>query len=408
MKILFFDYWLKGVVNFTRLAPIIEELYPGAELKMLHTASWQLDNVDVENDHGLFKSFDSDFYGTSSLYRILKKELPDVVVTLNNYFLLDKAVNIFCRKLGIKVIYLSHGRLGSKRLAFSLPSAKRNVKKLPKFNRMNRNMLWNYFLASLMEWKPQRFFTSVYKLFKKPATMLTHSLYNDELKTDGNLVYYKSCRDVLIDERCFPSDEVKVMGNPELDDFINAPTLSADDFYNKTGMTPGGYVLYMDDGTIQSGVLTEPDWKGHIKELNSMLKEQGLKLVIKFHPRTDVESLKQFITEEDIVPLNSNENLKGLVFYSHVVISLYSTTITYALYMRKPVLSPRWGVTEHLERNYPDEDVRYITTAKDFSDAVKTIENHPYENSFYFDNCENFDGKSLQRIASEIINVAAQ
>lgn len=402
MKIIFFDYWLKGVNNFIRIAPIIKELEPESELKMIHTSSWQEKTQDLIIDHGFFKSYDIDYFHKNTLYSLLKKEKPDIIITLNNYFLIDKAINIFCRNLGIKIVYLSHGRLGSKNLSFSLPSSKRSIKKIPKINKMNWNMLLNYFYATVMEGKPMRFFKAVFYLAFKPMKVLTHSVYNEELKTDINLVYYKSCRDVLIEERGFPKEEIKIVGNPELDDFVLSPSMNSDDFFYKTNYAPNSYVLYMEDGTIQSEILTTEEWKKHISELNSILKAQNLKLIIKFHPRTDIKKLKKFIDHEEIAVITSNNDIKNWILYSKAIISLYSTTITFALYLRKTVFSPRWGVTKNIGFNYPESDIQYIHSASDFAKALSKADYGLNESSFYRENKETFDGKVLYRIAKEI------
>lgn len=113
MKILFFDYWLKGIANFNRLMPELRRQCPDAEIKMVHVGSWKEPQKAIVNEHDGFFSYDISYYNTWSFFKVLKYEHPDVIVMLNLYYLFDKALIVFCKQLGIKTVYLAHGKFST-------------------------------------------------------------------------------------------------------------------------------------------------------------------------------------------------------------------------------------------------------------------------------------------------------
>lgn len=400
MKIIFFDYSLKGVNNFIRLMPELSAAFPLAEIKLIHLSSWREKIINKTVDFEKFKAYDISYFHTNSLYKILKSEKPDLVVTLNNYLLLDKAVNVFCRHLSIPIIYLSHGRLTGKNVAASLPSFKRNLKKNPiKITPENFYYLKNYLKSTFLQKKPFRFVKSVWALATKPGSMLSSSKYTDELKVDKNLVYFPSCKEILVNERKFPPQNIHIVGNPEFDGFLKDQILDKS-LLSPSFDTPVKYILYLEDGFLQNGMMTLPQWKNHIREINKLVRDSGRKLAIKFHPRTDILPLKEFLRTEEIEAFDKSSHMKSMIFHSDGVISVFSTTITFALLLKKRVFSPRWAETAEIAKSYPDNVIKYAYSPKEMANYIQNMTETNLDPSFIEDQLGNPDGNSVYRIVN--------
>lgn len=235
MKVLFFDYWLKGIANFNRLMPELRRQSLDAEVKMVHVGSWKEPQESIINEHDGFTSYDISYYNTWSLFKVLKRERPDVVVILNLYYLCDKALIVFCRKLGIKTVYLAHGKFSTITNQGFSQFLKQDLKRnfTSKIRRDTINMLCNYLESTLLEFRPLRFVKSMVAMLRDPASMTLNSTYTDELDADLKLVYYESDRQTLINQRKFPDKNIYVVGNPELDSFVNTSLISRECFCNR-------------------------------------------------------------------------------------------------------------------------------------------------------------------------------
>ena len=404
MKIIFLDSGLKGISNFTRLVPGLLKTLPGVEIKLIFNDSWRGHVTEPVVNLPGFRGYDISTYGTNSYYRVLKREKPDLVVTLNNYFLLDKAINVICRKLKIPVVYLSHGRLSGREMAMSLPSYKRDMKKPPKINKDNFLILSNYLKSTLLRGKPWMFFSSLWALATKPGTMLATSLYNEELKVDKNLVYFNSCKDIMVKERGFPADNIHVVGNPEFDSFHNSSVAPIKSIY--PNLREGQkYILYLEDGFLQNGIMNKEQWMKHLAEINESVKATGNKLAIKFHPRTDIVPLKDFLEEEDIDFFGKEADMKSLISHSEGVISVFSTTITFALIMGKNVWSPRWDATEKIAKNYPENVIRYVYSPEELKRAITGGETTNRNENYLQQEVGTPDGQSINRIVKHLCSI---
>lgn len=406
MKILFFDYWLKGVANFNRLIPELRRQCPAAEVKMLHVGSWKEPQEKKVNEHNGFKSYDISFYNTSSIYKVLKKERPDVVVILNIYLLLDKAIIAFCKKMGIKVVFVAHGRLSSTK-AMEEGNARRKKPKKTLKSKLKKEPLFtlaNYWNATRLHNKPGRFLHTLKEVARHSLSIVYPIKYDEELEADEIMVYYESDRDILNREKGFPEEKIKVTGNPELDAFVNQPIIERKEFYHSSGIDASTYLLYLDDGWVEANLITKKAWKNHLREITQLAKETGLKLVMKLHPRTPLEQYADFFTELGIKAFKNEVDFKSLIYYSQNVTSLASTTMSMALFLQKRVISPRFGEVGEVFRNYPEDVVHYSTDPLDFKEWLKKTDATATNTKYLDDNFRLCDGKATQRIVKEILN----
>lgn len=403
MKVLFFDYWLKGVANFERLVPEFQK-HENIELKMIHVGSWKESQQIIINRHKGFVSYDINYYHTYSLYKVLKREKPNVIVMLNLYYLLDKSLVTFCKKLGIKVVYLSHGRLGddSKQISDFL---KKDLKQrlLSKIRIDTLAVLYNYMLSTFISGKPLRFVRSLYKLCQDPASMTLFSTYTTELAADKILLYYEGDKDILISKRQFPDKNIYVVGNPELDMFIQSPVKDKHLFCASMKIKPENYLLYLDDGFVQSRLMTTEVWYQLMMDLNRICVKHEMKLVVKLHPRTDIDVHRPFFEKNRILALKQVD-FKNIIEHAVAVTSLVSTTISLALIAQKRIISPRWGAFGDIDINYPSDVICYSYSAEDFENQLLSTESTNISTTFISRSIGKVDGCSIKRIINHILS----
>lgn len=406
MKILFFDYWLKGIANFNRLMPELKKQCPEAEVKMIHVGSWKERQEAIVNEHDGFKSYDISYYHTWSILKVLKQESPDVLVMLNLCFLFDKSLIIYCKHLGIKSVYLAHGKFLANTEELLGSFVKQDLKKnfFSKIRIDTINILRNYLSATIVEHRPMTFFKSMMAMVRNPLSMTLNSTYTDELDADCKLVYYESDKKIMMNQRKFPDKNIYVVGNPELDAFVNNSLLPKDVFLQQTGLKNKPYLLYLDDGYVQARLMEKDDWHTHLTEINEIAQRANLQLVIKLHPRTPLSEHAEFFSKNGILAFNREVDFKSLIAYSHTVTSLVSTTISFALLLNKRVVTPRWGITKEIMHNYPENVIHYSKNADDFADWLTNNEPCNTSADYITDNLGTVDGQAIPRIIKQIIN----
>lgn len=409
MKVLFFDSWLKGVSNYTRLMPEIAQR-PGVEVKMLHTASWRTDDASEAPEVTTIDNLecvDISHYGTNSLYKVLKRERPDVLVTLNMYNFTDRALVAICRNLGIRIVYLAHGRFSltnATDISTMVESRRRQKSWKQKLNRENRRMFGNYALATLHAGKPWRFPIAMYKYFTDPSQRSVNTPYCPELRPDKILLYYESDRKIMVENRRFPDDNIQVVGNPELDTFASAPIISREEFCEKYGVPDKPYLLYLDDGLPQNKLLTSDAWKSHVLEISEAAKSQGLALVIKLHPRVDAQEIGDFLRDNGILWYQKDIDFKNLIYHSHAATSIYSSTIAFALLLGKRVVSPRWGDVRDFPLSYPADVVRYAYSPQEFASALSDTAPTCTNSAYLSANFGDLSSPAIPRIVAAILH----
>ena len=108
-RVVFFDYWTKGVHNFLRLMPYAPA--GSAEFQLFHLGSWREGSVPrVQMIEGL-PTVDIAAYRGMRLPDILRSLRPDVLVGLNMHTTFDRALFLTCRRLGIPTVYVQHGAI---------------------------------------------------------------------------------------------------------------------------------------------------------------------------------------------------------------------------------------------------------------------------------------------------------
>lgn len=402
MKLLFIDGWTKGIRNFSRLTPLLNERK--VSYKLVHLESWGSDNAQQKQTINGVDCYDISYYKTNYIYNVLKIEKPDVVLILSLGYLLDRTIVSMCNKLGIRIAYLSHGKLYMKQGAGDLSSQSSMIQKIKKRMKGKALMvLKNYIRFNcITRFKPVLVFRAL-KEFVRHSERSMFTPYTDEFRVDVGMVYYEP-ETLLFEKRGFPKGMIRAVGNPEIDGIINSPLLERDVFLKKIGLSFDKYVLYMDDGFVQENLLTMKEWLSFINEMYQPLKQKGSKLVIKLHPRTSIENAKEFFDKEGILTIK-DADFKNLCYHSEFVFSHSSSTVVYGMIMNKPIVLPRWGKMADLVRNYPDDVVNYVESPKQYISLLDTGIPLKDTRAYLRENCGFLDGKSTKRIVDNICTV---
>lgn len=403
MKILFFDTWTKGIRNFSRLTDKLES--KGCTYKLVHLESW--DGVDVPKYQkiGKIDCYDISYYNSTYIYSVLKQERPDVVLMLSLSYLLDRVITSMCNKLGIKIVYLAHGKIYMKEGIGNLSSNLSLAEKINKRRSTKKMMIIkNYFRFNLLtRFRPDLIFHTLLE-FVNHSDKSMYTPYCSEFKVNAGMVYYESEKEMFENERHFPKGMIQAVGNPEMDSIINARVIDKPEFLKSINFDRENYALYMDDGFTQEGLFSYEEWKSFINEVYVPLRKRGISLIIKLHPRTNVEPMNDFLKEQCILAIK-DVDFKNVCAHADFVLSHSSSTVMYGMIVNKPVLLPRWGKMTNLVRNYPEDAVTYVETLEDYASLVKNGIPHKDTSAYLKDNCGNLDGKAIDRIVEVILSV---
>lgn len=412
-KILYLDNWDNGYRHFLRLDSKFKE--KGYETLLVHTGSWvgKESEIWVDKEVEVEKSIDGlnirdiSFYKTNRIRKVIETEKPYAIVLINLSFIVDRAIVKICKTLNIKVFYLAHGKLIT---AKGQETVKQNMKdygksKLQsKFTKKNRLALYNYFI----EMKSiSKFFGFFYKSFKDYTQFTAFPKYSDELKATKSFVYYPMDYSVMVDTFGFPEDSVQIVGNPELDAFYNTKIKEKETFCNnELKIENHNYVAYMDDGLSAMRNWDSLKWMNFLDDFNTILDKHKLQLVIKLHPRRKIDDCLDFFKEKNIKYFYDLD-FKNYVNHSVFTMSHFSSVIIYPLLLGKSVKSPRWGLSEGIEENFPKNIISYYYEKDDFEKNMFNLEvNEDEIKNYLSESLANYDGKAIERIINEVLKDA--
>lgn len=349
MKIVYFDYWTKGISNFIEVDKKLK--YQGHKTLLLHVGSFNSPHPENEIIHNI-DVFDITYFKTKFIYTALKKINPDVVLSLNTTYIIDRCLVLSCRKLQITSVFMMHGqRSVGKDLENALRLAKR-----PKFKQyLGRAM--KYFLIVIPNYTyavlKNKFsnilrFNWVKVLFlytKNPALSNRFPPSPDEIIFDKCLIYSKQYIEYY-SKIGYSLEVMKVVGDPKnerlfrfLEGTINIEHCEkVVNLINKNS----DYAVYIEDGFVeqQFGKWNYEYLSNHILELYRRLKNDNIELVVKLHPVTDKRIFNTPAFKEIIIL--QNESPEPLIKNAVFCVANASSLVSMALLMYKPILSPAW------------------------------------------------------------------
>ena len=359
MKIVFFDYWTAGIHNFI---PINNRLVSnGHKTMLLHIGSFRNPKIKKEETIEGILCRDIGYYKTKYLFKALKEVCPDVIISLNTYFILDRSLVLSCRKLRIKTVFMMCGdrptgseiRSSAESQDFSF---NKKIKKAYKYLFIG---LPNYLLAtwkqdklSLIRLTPLRV---VFLTFINPGKYLYYPPNKSEILHDKCMVYAKKY--VRYYQKLgYDKQSIIVAGNPKHDSFFKIKKLGFPKELVKSEIIKSlitrreKFALYLEDSFQEQGMA---GWSyeylsQHLFDISNRLREEGVKLVVKLHPATNMKKITQY--NDDIIFVDSD--LEHLIFYSNFCIAHMSTTVNLAILLNKKILIPQWDKSNLLPDYY--------------------------------------------------------
>lgn len=411
-KILFIDPIDKGYRNFLRLNGKFNEC--GYETLLVHTTSFHHPIKDKEYQIEGLKLRDISYYKTKLFRKVIEQEKPSIILMINLSFVLDRAIVNIAKKKNIKIVYLAHGSLTN---PSEFDNARKNLDRKIKgnakriFSKKNFYGLCNYIDSQTAKEKIPAFIKLVKGIAAHPAQYLTLAKYDRELDVDLMMVYENKDKKLLTEKMNFPKDKIKVVGNPEISEFINLPIQEKSTFISNVGIQTENYVLYLDDGLVANKIWTRDEWYCHLISIANVLQKGQTQLVVKLHPRVNLDEHMAFFLEnkESIIPI-ADADFKNLIFHSKLVISHYSSTVIYALLFHKKVIVPKWSENSRaLTNKYPDNVVHYCQDINEFENEINnyTINEEDTENinKFLRETGMNTSLNSIDLIVDSILSI---
>lgn len=380
MKIVFFDYWTKGIHNFILLNKELKKR--GYETQLFHIGSFREKVEKRENIEGI-DCVDISYYGTNLIAKALKNIKPDIVVTLNTTYLLDRAVVLACRKLGIKTIFLMHGtRATGDNLNKAIATAEKSYnsiwKKLKKsvkyFKIIIPNYVYSLYLVDKKKVLSGHFLKVIYSYFKNPGRSMYQPSFSSELIHDKCLIYANEYKKYYI-SLGYKEEQIYVVGNPKQDQLLSKIENNSfdkkvlPDQIVKLIDSNKGYAVYLEDSFVESGNMYgwDNEYRNrHLTEIAERLKNKGVLLVIKLHPTTVADNIKVTSTNAIVI---ENCELDELIYFSVFCIAHISTTVTIPILLNKPILVPKWDRSKNVIDYYTKNEVanRWDSCDNEFS-----------------------------------------
>ena len=376
-KILFIDPIDKGYRNFLRLNYKFNER--GYETLLVHATSFRHPIKDKEYLIDGLLIRDISYYKTKLFRNVIEREKPSIILIVNLSFVLDRAIVNIAKEKNIKIVYLAHGSLTNpakfdKARENLDTKIKGNAKRI--FSMKNLYGLWNYIDSKKQKEKIPTFFKLIKGIMAHPAQYLTLAKYDEELDADLMLVYENKDKKLLVEKMNFSENKIKVVGNPEITGFINLPILEKKKFAGDIGIQRDNYVVYLDDGLVANKIWTKDEWYSHLISIAKVLEKKQMQLVVKLHPRVNLDEYSEFFIENKnlIIPIVETD-FKNLLYHSKLVISHYSSTIVYALLFYKKIIVPKWAKNSMaLTNKYPENIVVYCENIIKFEKEVDNSE----------------------------------
>ena len=152
-------------------------------------------------------------YKTNFLHKVIEKEAPSMIVILNIGGFLERATIITAKKLGIPVIYLSHGSLVDAEKAKDVRAFNTYFfnKYFSRLKRVAFVLLPNY-LVSILKYSPKKLLTSYpYKIilrsFTNPARVIFFPEYKNAFYLSGHMaIVYSEYDKQLLEQTDFPPE----------------------------------------------------------------------------------------------------------------------------------------------------------------------------------------------------------
>lgn len=354
MKILYFDYWTKGLPH--QILPLDRILAgKGFDRILVHLGSWRDKSVkEEENIEGLLCR-DIKYYG-NDIRNAMVIEKPKVVYVLNMGGPIDRLVNRICRNLRIKTIFLMHGVLYSrtdlirerervnKGVSF-LDRLLKGFKYYKVYKMYGREILKNDVLELF---KPKMYGHLIQMIFS-PGSMYTTPFVDRDLHADRVLVYSKVFKEEFVKNLQVPSEKIQVVGNPNLDavlQLVNGRNSigEIEKYYKEIGIpNDRPLVIFLVEGLdSDKGSFNKHDFLHELKEIAEIADELGWRLILKLHPSNNRKEIETFLLKMHNIHIFQMEVDLSIVAGCQAAIGHISSALAIPVALKMPVFIPKW------------------------------------------------------------------
>lgn len=351
-RILFYDYWTKGLDKFRK---VIEGAGLGAaDYQLLHLGSYRdASTPETEVIRGL-PCMDISMFRRMRLDQIIKALHPDVVVGLNIATLFDRAILLTCGRLSIPTVFLQHGSWADRdNLEAFLKSLDEGFTMADRLRRVPAFVCvlpW-YLRArggSVVELTPWRV---IWRLARNPTMSHFFPTAPEELWPTLALVFTQDNADTLVETHRMPRERLRVVGNPELDPVVArrvAPVepASRGGLVRSLGLDPAvPIVCYLEDGFVEQQNCfgwTEARRVELLRELYSICRGVEVQLLVRPHPGTDLTAMHDALAGRPGVVVTRDLTLLDSLDVAQAALGTVSTALETAVVLGKPLLVPLW------------------------------------------------------------------
>ncbi|MGL0957074.1 hypothetical protein [Vibrio vulnificus] len=406
-KIIGFDGWTGGARHYARFVNHTDMEQVSLDFKLIHLGSWGAQsNCPKQEIIDGVKCFDISYYGSRSYKKILEKEKPDLVIFLSTHVFDHRAMIKQCNKNNIKTLHIFPGLLGALAInsknvyKFKLSSHLLNVvTRLPKLIRYTfPNYISNLVStkASMESWKELLIDLACQAIRKN---RLKYSL---DSTANRCLVYMESEIKIATDKYGYNSDDVKIIGLPDVTDFNirNSDILSL--IENKEMKK----VVYFDTGYIYTGdvFLSVEEYVKHILNVRDELASRGLELIFKPKPQPGNKLKEQMLQalEFEKVSIYEGKDIKKILSISKFIMTEPSTIGLSAALMGLPIVLvgfEKFKGQEYGECLLDYPMTSYASSLCGISDGID------YENNKYLEDwlIKSFDNNPTRDVSKAII-----
>ena len=359
MKIVYFDYWTKGIKRFLRLNGKLKDA--GHDTMLLHTGSARCTHVPKEEIIQGVLCRDISYYETNFIFDALSKIDPDVLLSINTTYLFDRALILACKNLNIRSVFLMNGDkpAGARQNEFIDMINKRHKRfysKLFKVLKYAKFYIPNY-LNSLVKHSRGNFFNQhpllvLLSYYRDPGFAYESPIYPEELIHDRCLVF-SNAYIPYYEKIGYKKEQISVVGNPEYEKLLLDKSRNTFDVNSlpedvkRLVHQKSKYAVYLEEANVEHMI---PGWSNdvrnhHLDAIGEALKKQSMLLVVKLHPLTSRQSVN---VKSDNILIYDTCTLHVLIKYSLFCISHMSSTINIPVLLDKPIIIPQWGISREM------------------------------------------------------------